>query len=79
MDTSPLIYLIRTDREWPEEAEAARQRILAGKGTDADIALVIPYIPEFRESMRKAEHARAEGRVVSEEDARRRLDEMEKE
>lgn len=45
-------------------AWAAYKRLKAGKGDNKDIALVMPYIPEFRRSMENAENARAEGRTT---------------
>lgn len=52
---------------------AAKAAVLSGKFTDRDAGLVMPLIPEFRESMRKAEHARAEGRTISADELLRRL------
>lgn len=37
--------------------------------SNAELGLILPYLPEFRESMEKAEHARAEGRTVRAEEA----------
>ena len=63
-------------RERPE-VKAAVAAVLSGEFTIQQAALVIPLAPGFRESMRKAEHARAEGRTVSLKDLLGRLDEME--
>ena len=62
-------------RENPE-VKAAVAAVLSGKFTDRQVGLVMPLIPEFRESMRKAEHGQAEGRTVSLKDLLGRLDEM---
>ena len=64
-------------RERPE-VKAAVTAVLSGEFTDRQAILVIPLISEFRESMRKAEHARAEGRTVSLEELPGRLEELDK-
>lgn len=64
-------------RERPEVKTAAAA-VLSGDFTDRQVSLVIPLIPEFRESMRKAENARAEGRVISGKELLSRLEEMDR-
>ena len=71
--------MVRREMEQDPEAMAAAQRIKNG-GTDmADIAKVIPYIPEFRKQMLDSEHARAEGRTVRLDELMKRLDELDEE